>query len=92
MRTRKWGSEYVIDLELYNPAGNEKGNILKKTYKDNSVSFGTTIKCDLSFKCLLDMQMEITIMHLNLSLEFRGKNGAGDKSVELYIQRSSGTE
>lgn len=51
MRTRKWGSEYVIDLELYNPAGNEKGNILKKTYKDNSVSFGTTIKCDLSFKC-----------------------------------------
>ena len=28
---------------------------------------------DLSFKCLLDMQMEITIMHLNLSLEFRSK-------------------
>lgn len=28
---------------------------------------------DLSFKCLLDMQVEITCMHLNLSLEFRSK-------------------
>ena len=49
MRTRKLGAEHTVELELYNPAGPEKGNILKRTYKDNTIPFGTVIECDILF-------------------------------------------
>ena len=34
---------------MWNPSGNEKGNILQKTYKDEFTNFGTIIDCDLYF-------------------------------------------
>lgn len=49
LTTRKWGADDVVKLEMWNPSGNEKGNILQKTYKDGFVNFGTTIDCDLYF-------------------------------------------
>ncbi len=47
--TRKWGTDDVVKLEMWNPSGNEKGNILQKTYKDEFTNFGTVIDCDLYF-------------------------------------------
>ena len=43
METRRWGREDTLELELYNPTGKEKGNILLKTVKDEDRPFGTTI-------------------------------------------------
>lgn len=50
LRTRKWGTEQTVELEMYNPAGREDGAILKKTSKDNNITFGTSIKCDIKFR------------------------------------------
>lgn len=49
LTTRKWGANDVVKLEMWNPSGNEKGNILQKTYKDEFASFGTIIDFDLYF-------------------------------------------
>lgn len=49
LRTRKWGSDKIIDLDLYNPSGEEKGAILKRTYKDTSIPMGTRLECDMKF-------------------------------------------
>lgn len=43
MITRRWGREDTLELELFNPTGKEKGNILLKTVKDEDRPFGTTI-------------------------------------------------
>ena len=43
MTTRRWGREDTLELELFNPTGKEKGNILLKTVKDEDRPFGTTI-------------------------------------------------
>lgn len=50
MRTRKWGTEQTIELDMFNPAGSENGAILKKTNMDNSITFGTCIECDIKFR------------------------------------------
>lgn len=50
LRTRKWGTEQTVELEMYNPAGNEDGAILKKTNRDNNITFGTSIECDITFR------------------------------------------
>lgn len=50
LRSRKWGTEQTIELDMYNPAGSENGAILKKTKKDNNISFGTSIECDIKFR------------------------------------------
>ena len=52
--TRKWGTDDVVKLEMWNPSGNEKGNILQKTYKDEFTNFGTIIDCDLFFSSIQD--------------------------------------
>ena len=43
MITRRWGREDTLELELFNPTGKEKGNILLKTVKDEDQPFGTTL-------------------------------------------------
>ena len=60
--------------------------MLRRLVQEREFSLNTW--SDLSFKCLLDMQMEITCMHLNLSLEFRSKlsfRGINLGIVEIHI-------
>lgn len=51
LKTRKWGCEDVIELELYHPLKNRSGLVLKKeTYKDSSFKIGTSVEFDIKLK------------------------------------------
>lgn len=51
LKTRKWGCEDVIELELYHPLKNRSGLVLKKeTYKDSSFKIGTSVEFDIRLK------------------------------------------
>lgn len=83
--TRKWGTDDVVKLEMWNPSGNEKGNILQKTYKDEFTNFGTIIDCDLYF----DMHSGWTV-HSNekVSLETIGNfDFAVDESLDIQAAK-----
>ena len=70
---------------MWNPSGNEKGNILQKTYKDEFTNFGTIIDCDLYF----DMHSGWTV-HSNekVSLETIGNfDFAVDESLDIQAAK-----
>jgi hypothetical protein len=47
MRTRRLGQAETFNLTLYNPAGKEKGNILKSTVIEEDIPIGTMIEFEI---------------------------------------------
>ena len=54
METRKWNKEDVLNVTLYNPAGEKEGAVLIQTSDGNQKSFGTSLEFDIIRKSIPD--------------------------------------